>query len=263
MAPPPTEAPSPALPPEDSDGAPPEFPPNESGWPPSEAVDSGPAPVTPEPAAHPEPEAVAAPSDTVGAPAPQSTLRLPDETGRGLMIGSIATGSLGWAMSLSTIGVVTTDCEAWGACIGQVQTMLYLTGVRWVANGTAMGLGVAAGAQRGRYDATKEAIDGAPARNMDAFVKGGAAALGVGAASWTLLRIGIFTLASRCDGIGCGIGYLAGLQTSFTLASVGAGFLSYGLAYRKQRAGFGPTAEVRLVPQLSAQYNGLSLAGRF
>ena len=153
--------------------------------------------------------------------------------------------------------------RGWGACIGQVQTMLYLSGVRWVANGTAMGLAVAAGAERARYDATKEAIEGTPARNMDAFVKGGAAALGVGAATWTVLRIGLFTVASRCDGVGCGIGYLAGLQTSFAMASVGSGLLSYGLTYRKQREGFGKAAQIRVVPQLSDQYSGLSLAGRF
>lgn len=179
------------------------------------------------------------------------------------MIGSIAAGSLGWAMSLGTIVALVEGCDGLGDCFGQLETLIYLTGVRWAANGSAMGLAIPAAAQRARFDATQEAIEGTPPRDMDPFVKGGAAALGVGAASWVILRIGLFTFFQRCDGIGCGVGYLTGLQASFAVASAGSGVLSYGLAYRKHRQGFGPTTQIRVVPQLSAEYSGLSLAGRF
>ncbi len=241
--------------------SPPEVSQAESAWPDSETV--VPTPGQADPEAAPVSEPLPAPSDSTGSD-PQRTLRLPDETGRGLMIGSIATGALGWAMSFGSIGVITQDCDGLGECFGQLETFFYLTGVRWGANGAAMGLAIPAGARRGKYDATKDAIEGAPARNVDAFVRGGAAAVGVGAAGWVIMRIGLFTFFQRCGGSGgCGIGYLVGLQTSFALASAGSGVLSYGLAYRKHSGWLGRSAEVRVVPQLSPEYSGLSLAGRF
>lgn len=263
-----TKAPVPASAPESevpepSDVPPPEVTASESAWPPSEPVETALAPGEPEFESKPESKPVPVASDTAGVSAPESALRLPDEAGRGLMIGSIATGSLGWAMSLGTIGLLSKDCNGLGECFGQLETFIYLTGIRWAANGTAMSLAIPAAAHRARYDATKEAIEGTPARNMDAFIKGGAAALGVGAASWVILRVGLFTFFQRCGGSGCGTGYLVGLQTSFAMASAGSGVLSYGVAYRKHRKGLGSKAEVRVVPQLSAQYSGLSLAGRF
>lgn len=141
-----------------------------------------------------------------------------------------------------------------------------MTGFRWVANGTALGLAIPAGLYRGRHDAIAEAIDGNPSRNTKAFVAGGAAAVGVGAAGWIILRGGLFTFLQGCfgeDADSCTIGYLAGLQTSFALASVGAGLLAYGMAHRHQKWKLDNGIEVRVVPQLSPQYSGLSLAGRF
>ncbi len=179
------------------------------------------------------------------------------------MIGSIATGALGWSMSLGTIGLISSDCGNLGSCLDRLETVIYLTGVRWAANGTALGLAIPAGISRARYDATQEAIDGTESRNTDLFVTGGAAALGVGAAGWVILRIGLFSFLQNCGGKGCAVGYFAGLQTSFALASAGSGLLSYGLAHREQKRKLGSPVQVRVVPQLSPRYSGLSLTGRF
>jgi len=178
------------------------------------------------------------------------------------MIGSFAAGGLGWAMSLGTIGMAARGCSDLDRCISG---FVVLTGIRWAANGTAMGLAVPAGVFRGRYDAIDSEINGDEPRNIDAFVKGGAAAIGVGAAGWLIIRIGAFTfLPNACsEAAGCAVAYFGGLQTSFALASAGAGMLSYGLSYREQKRKLGRPVQVRVVPQLSDQYSGLSLAGRF
>lgn len=257
---PPVVAPAPeSVAPEPVAAPPPEPVPAETEWPSSEPVVTEPGPAVPEAA----PEALPVAADAPAELNPEPALRLPDRNGRGLMIGSIAAGTLGWAMSLGSIGLITRGCDGLGDCLGDVETFVYLTGVRWAANGTAMGLAIPAGVYRARYEATKEAIDGTPARDTDLFVKGGAAALGVGAAGWVILRIGLFSFLQNCSGNGCGIGYLAGLQTSFALATAGSGLLSYGLAHKEQKRKFGSAVQVRVMPQLSPQYSGLSLAGRF
>ena len=250
----------------------------------TEVLDTAPAVEVPEPTeASPAPAepAPAEPASAAPVPAPAllpvasgtqpqlqqspavAALRLPDRTGRGLMIGAIATGGLGWSMSLGTIGLLSSDCGDFGNCLSRLEALVYLTGIRWLANGTALGLAIPAGVARARYDATKEAIEGSASRNTDAFVKGGAAALGVGAAGWVLLRIGLFSFLQGCSGKGCAVGYFAGLQTSFALATAGSGLLSYGLAHRKQRQQIGTPVQVRVTPQFSEGYGGLSLTGRF
>lgn len=251
-------APAPAAAP-----APSETPAAETEPPSPAAVPATAAPVEPEPAEPSVPDAVPRESEVIVESAPEPALELPEETGRGLMIGSIATGALGWTMSVSTIGLLAKGCTGLSDCLGQVETLVLLGGIRWAANGVSLGLAIPAGIRRARYDATQDAIAGTGGRDPDVFVKGGAAALGVGAASWVILRVGLFTFFQNCGGRGCGIGYLAGLQTSFAVASAGSGVLSYGLAYRKQQREFGSAAQVRVVPQVSPQYSGLSLAGRF
>ncbi len=178
------------------------------------------------------------------------------------MLGAYATGALGWAMSLSTIGLVVRGCEEVDRCVGGFVTT---TGIRWMANGAAMGLAIPAGVFRGRYDAIDSELNGTEPRNIDGFIKGGAAAIGIGTAGWVISRIGVFTfLPNHCsDERRCAIGYLAGLQTSFALASAGAGMLSYGLAHQEQKRKLGRPVQVRVVPQLTPQHSGLSLAGRF
>lgn len=263
---PPTEAPPTAAVPEPENAAADPGPapasesaplPDDGAWPASEPVETAPEPVAPERA--PLPGA----AEERETPPPASSPRLPDRNGRGLMIGSIASGALGWTMSVASIGVIARGCDGLGGCLGTLETLVYLTGIRWLANGTALGLAIPAGVYRARHDATREAIDGTPSRDTDMFVKGGAAALGVGAAGWVVLRIGLFSFFQDCTGNGCGIGYFAGLQTSFALATAGSGLLSYGLAHREQKRKLGSGVQVRLMPQLSPRYSGLSLAGRF
>lgn len=213
--------------------------------------------------AEPSPEPLPVGEEEVRSPvAPKTGLELPGRTGRGLMMGSFAAGGLGWAMSLGTIGMAARGCSDLDRCLSG---LVVLTGVRWMANGTALGLAIPAGVFRGRYDAIDSEINGVEPRNIDAFVKGGAAAIGVGTAGWVIFRIGAFTfLPNTCtEGVGCAVAYLAGLQTSFALASAGAGMLSYGLAHREQKRKIGRAVQVRVMPQLSPQYSGLSLAGRF
>ena len=224
--------------------------------PPSQPVVTTAGPIQPASAPEPLP---ATDGEVTNAMAPKPGLELPERTGRRLMMGSFAAGGVGWAMSLGTMGLIGSDCSD---CVSGLVT---LTGLRWLANGTAMGLAIPAGVFRGRYDAIDSEINGDEPRNTDAFVVGGGAAIGVGAAGWVLSRIGLFTfIPDNCsDERRCIVGYLAALQTSFALASAGSGMLSYGLAHREQKRKLGRAVQVRVVPQLSSQYSGLSLAGRF
>lgn len=168
-------------------------------------------------------------------------------------------------MALTGIGLASGGCES-DKCS---DASLFVLVTRWVANGASMGLAIPAGKQRAQYEAAQYARDGAPERDTEKFVNFGAAALTVGTVSWVLLRIGaIVSLNSNrgaCVSVSdtCYAGYLAGVQTSFALASAGAGMLSYGLARRGADRALGNEVRLRVMPQASAQYRGLSLGGQF
>ncbi len=195
------------------------------------------------------------------APAEPASVPLPSRTGRGLMIGSVAAGIAGWGFSLGTVGLTYRDCPGLLGCSEEAAVLI---GFRWMANGAALGLAIPGAIYRGRYDAIEEQNTGKPSRNIDAYIKGGAAALGVGVGLWTLMRVSLFTfLPSICEeGPRCGTGYFLGLQAGWAMAATGAGLLSYGLAHREQRHKLGIT-QLRITPQLSADYSGLALGGRF
>ncbi|MEM6290694.1 MAG: hypothetical protein AAGA54_05490 [Myxococcota bacterium] len=226
-----------------------------------------PPPPTPQPTPLPRPSmepVVASSTPAEAEPAarePRDTVLLPTRTGRGLMYGSIAAGVAGWGFALGTIGVLQRDCPG---LLGCSEEFVVLSGFRWMANGAALGLAIPAAVLRGRYDAIDERNTGRPSRNIDAFIKGGAVALGLGAGLWTIARVSPFTfLPGACsEGPRCGTLYVLGIQTGWAAAATGAGLLSYGLAHREQRRKLG-ISHLRVTPQLTADYSGFALGGRF
>lgn len=187
-------------------------------------------------------------------------VELPHRDGRGLIRGAIAGGAIGWGAALGTVGAFASGCPNDGRCNQVGIAALFVT--RWIGNGAALGLAIPGAYYRGRYDATAEHHGLARPRDSRRFVIGGATALGIGVAGWLATRF--IALDSVLDGRrysdGAQAGYYAALQFTWSLTTVGAGFLTYGVTHENQRHRFGG---IRVVPQLGLHDAGLTLAGRF
>lgn len=261
-------------PPVEAEPAPVEAPPPSENVP----VVVPPSPAEPSAAAVPQPVEQAAPAPApvaafeatstlpplggVEEPAPVvgPTVELPRRRGRGLLIGSAVLAGGGWAASLGALGIVA-GCDEGIGCIDAAYTGAQLLLAGWTLGHASVAMSVPAGILKGRYDATAHYLDGRSPREPAKFIQWGGAAIGVGAAVG-LVSVVAVTLDS-CQGNGCLAAFTVGTQMGWTLASVGAGLLSYGLAYRKRRADLPRPVSLRILPNVARGYGGLSLAGRF
>ncbi len=208
---------------------------------------------------------------TVPGPAPATEATSPPQhdtrpwvrrrSGRGLAIGAVATGTVGWGMALGVLGTRAGECPPPDGC---VHAIFALSIPRAFANGVALGLAIPAGIRAGRYDAVWRSSAAAD-RRSGVLVAVGAAALGVGTAGWVSAWALRLTVVPRCDSNACFNGHTAGLQTSAAVATTGAGLLAYGLAYRAsaEKLRSGRTSSLHLLPSFGAHHSGLTLAGRF
>lgn len=196
------------------------------------------------------------------APPPSPEVELPERDGRGLIRGAIAGGAVGWGAAAISIGSLARGCRN-DACDPVALTALI--GLRWVGNGAALGLAIPGAYYRARYHATAEHLGLDETRTMKRHVWGGAAALGIGAAGWLITRFA--GAASIVDGPRWDeadyAGYFASLQISWSIATVGASVLTYGLAHDTRHKELGTLATVQVLPQLGRHDAGLSVAGRF
>jgi hypothetical protein len=209
----------------------------------------------------PAPEAL--PSTAVApeaAPAPPN-IEMPEWTGRGLIRGALAAGAVGWTTSLTMTALAVRGCD--GCTTAAVVTLI---GGRWVGNGAALGLAIPGGIYRGRYHATAGHLGRDEVRDPRRFIVGGATAVGIGSVVWFVTRA--WGAVSFFDdplawGSGAFAGYFTSLQVGWTAATIGAGFLSYGLSLENEQKRLGRLTSLHVLPQLGRNDAGLAVAGRF
>jgi hypothetical protein len=242
----------------------------ETAEPPPPTIAEPPPPAEPEPVveAAPAAEPVAAPEPLPAAaqpeapqPAPaQPPLELPEYSGRAMVNAAALLGAVGWGTSIATTVLTVRGCRG---CSGA--GLVTLIGLRWVANGAALGLAIPGGYYRGRYHAVAGELGEERVRDPKPYIWGGAASLAIGSALWFVTRAwGTVSIIERPSwGPGTYAAYFTSLQVGWTAASAGAGLLSYGLSMKKEQKRLGQRASVHVAPQLGLQQAGLSLSGRF
>ena len=201
----------------------------------------------------------AAPSPAVEGPAPASTpapsTQLPPL--RHPRLRGSASLAVGWAAAVSGLGLgifsaveinrcESASCEEGIIFLPAMSVGLHVLAIATLTPGAAL---------RGRYEARRDLSRGAP-RDRRAFDIAGIATLGAGG----LLLIGGAVLSRTGDGVHAGSRGFALITAGFSTVEVGAGLLAYARIYRKHA---NRRVQARLLPQLTPNHVGLTLAGRF
>jgi len=260
--------------------------PEEAGTPTDAGAAPGPAeaPATATPAAPPTggDGTVAGGSGITKKPAPPPSGR----KGIGLMIGAGAAGAVAWASTGALAGLISRSCvegadgsDVGGtvsSCLTKVTSMLGLTVLKWIANDASYALAPAAGLVRGRWEASSYVYSGNHDRNGILFAGLGGGLLGLGIVGkvvlWGLIPRTLSCPTNPIEDYGPCVrrrysGYLIGQQFMSSTIASGAGLLGYGIIYNKERKSrerlFFRPEQVRLTPNLSPEFTGMTLAGRF
>lgn len=276
--------------------APEDAPTDDNGWGDEDTVPEGDGSTPPATDAGPaeapvaDPTATAAPANAPGtvlggigiekkpAPAPSG------KKGLGLMIAAAGVGAIAWGTAGATAGLISNSCVDGGSdvggtlttCVTKVTSVLGLTVLKWIANDVTYGLAPAAGLVRGRYEASENAYSGKFNRNGVMFAAIGGGALGVGIVGKVVLW-GLIPKTFNCpidpieDYGPCVrrrfVGYFIGQQFMSSSIAAGAGLLAFGIYYNKERKArerlFFRPEQVRLIPNVSQEFTGMTLAGRF
>ncbi len=282
-----------AVGPEDAEGS--EPPSDDNGWGDEDTVDSGVTtdPATPTDGTNPtappvDPAAVGAtqpptPVDgIVKKPAPQ-----PDQSrkGLGLLISAGVVGAIAWGAAGARIGLVRRcvdsdqNVENIFDCVRSISSYLGLTAMVWIANDVTYGLGPGAGMVRGRYEASEYAYSGKYDRKGTIWTAVGGGIFGVGLVSkitlWALtfnvFKCPVDEIADANEFDDCLrrrlTGQLLAHQFASGMIAGGAGAMTYGIYYSKERAAreklFFRPETVRLSPWGSMDTMGMSLSARF
>lgn len=269
---------------------------DDNGWGDEDTVDSG---VTSDPAAPadgtatpPTPaEAAAVGASTPPTPVADGIVKkpapLPDQSkkGYGLLISAGVVGAIAWGAAGARIGLirrcVDTDQTVNNLfdCVRQVSSYLGLTAMVWIANDVTYGLGPGAGMVRGRYEAAEYVYSGKYDRKGKLWTGIGGGVFGVGLLSkitlWAL-TFNVFkcpteTIEDIENVDDClrrrMTGQLLAHQFASGMIAGGAGAMTYGIYYSKERASreklFFRPETVRLTPWGSLDTMGLSLSAKF
>ncbi|MEM6994708.1 MAG: hypothetical protein AAF721_29615 [Myxococcota bacterium] len=241
------------------------------------------APATPAAGDPAAPGTVLGGSGIVKKPAPA-----PDnKKGLGLIIASGAVGAVAWGMAAAQAGIIAKSCVTGDetvddagttitGCVTQAGTFILLTAFKWIPNSVTYGLAPGAGIVRGRWEAQDHAYSGNHDRNGTVFIAAGGAALGVGLIGkivmWGLIPRTFACPIDPIDEYGPCVrrrfaGYFLGQQFLSSSIAAGAGLLAFGIYYNKERAAreklFFRPDQVRLIPNVTREFAGASLAGRF
>ena len=261
------------------------------------AADTEPAPTDPatapaDPATDPTvaPAPAPAPAGTPGTaaggtgivqkPAPEPG----NKKGLGLMIAAGGVGAIAWGATAATAGLLSNSCakgatvdnagDTFGKCVTKATSILGLIVLKWLANDATYGLAPAAGLVRGRWEASDYVYSGNHDRKGTMLAAIGGGALGAGIIGKVVLW-GLLPNTLRCPvDLGYGpcvrrrwVGYIIGQQVMSSTIAAGAGLLAFGVYYGKERKArerlFFRPDQVRIVPSMSPQFSGMSLAGRF
>ena len=265
---------------------------DDNGWGDEDTVDSG---VTSEPTDGTNPTAPPVDAAAVGAttpptpadgivkkPAPQ-----PDQSkkGYGLLISAGVVGAIAWGAAGARIGLirkcVDTDQDVSNIfdCVRQVSSYLGLTAMVWIANDVTYGLGPAAGMVRGRYEAGEYAYSGKYDRKGKIWTGVGGGIFGAGllfkitlwALTFNVFKCPVDTVEDVNNVDDClrrrMTGQLLAHQFASGMIAGGAGAMTYGIYYSKERAAreklFFRPETVRVSPWGNIDTLGLSLSARF
>jgi hypothetical protein len=212
-------------------------------------------------------------------PAPEPDPR----KGIGLLVGAGVAGAVAWGVAGARIGLVSKSCVDTSDvgnsildCVRKVPTYLGLTILVWLANDSTYALGPAAGLVRGRYEASEYMYSGKYDRKAGVWAGAGGAIMGVGIVSKIALWAMSFNVL-KCDandpaGFGDCVrkrwtGMLVAHQFSSGMIAGGAGAMTFGIVYGKERRSrerlFFRPEQVRIMPELNNEMLGLSLGGVF
>lgn len=226
--------------------------------------------------------AVTAPTEsTASSDAPPKPAKM---QGRGLAIATGAVGAAALSLGIGRAVMVhkcldgladddTNACRKGGAFTG-------IRAAQAVTNIGTLGLVLATGIIAGRFDGEAGVRGERKLRKPAAFIGGGAAAIVAGAAIQLAGVIGgvrAFLRPSCLDLDGSGIGHclargvtgaLVANQVGTSVAQVGVGLLSYGIANRRGADRARRLQQVRIAPNTSMSRRGdtmigLSISGRF
>jgi len=209
-----------------------------------------------------EPPYDPAPPEPAPAPAPAPAPPSQQRTGLGMLVAGPLTIAVGVPFAFlgnkawrDNCGPFSSNRECADGTIASVgghtlAGMAFATGITLTAIG---------GSRRGRYDAGQD-----PSREGAGFIAGGAVLLPVSVIGLGMVRLFMWLPTPDCETYAC----VARSQTTSSAvvaslaltASVGAGLLTYGVAYNRHRTRMPP---VVLLPQAGRGYAGLNLMGQF
>ncbi|MCH9685129.1 MAG: hypothetical protein K0V04_27070 [Deltaproteobacteria bacterium] len=209
----------------------------------------------------------------------------PDQNGMGLMIAAGAVGAVALGAGVGRAVIISKSCASPGDvavdaagsitdCLRDARTLVALTAVEWTANTGTYVLAPVAGMIRAQFDSSRYMYSGKPNHNGALLAGIGGGVLGIG----LFTKIGLWAALPKrlsCpfdDNYGKCVrrkfaGYFIGTQLASTAIAAGAGLLSYGIFYNKERKAkerlFFRPDEVRVAPALGRNYSGVALTGRF
>jgi len=182
-----------------------------------------------------------------------------------MIAGAAVAGGIGIALNAGRIGWHMSTCRAVdrdllrSSCFASIWGDVFLAVPAWFANMGSIGLAAGGGVMRGRWEA-------ATGRKRDArkMIVTGAVLVGVGGAVYITSALARFaTVGCYGSSLGCYrgmyIGTTVGVQVGLSTAAAGAGLLAFGDQYRRRARRY----SVAVAPQLSREYAGLSISGRF
>jgi hypothetical protein len=218
-----------------------------------------------------EPDVAAPLASPAPAPAPAASPEEPEFKGKGLLAAAIAVTGFSWASRITALGLYSSidDCADVNSCTSKLSAYLAFTYMAPISQFIATGLVIPGALLKGRHDAWRHNTTGKPDRNAKAFTIAGGVIFGVFTAASIALRPGVLfgclniglAGGSGCNGIGAVTGYYLGVQASDTLSTVGAGLMTYGIAYGSYRRKHAP--KVSIAPFGGGHTYGLTLAGDF
>lgn len=212
------------------------------------------------PAAESPPPPPRVPKDTTG----------PKNNGKGLIIGAGIAGGAAVALTASRVAWYMSTCRSRPSILN-TETSCVLGGVgdsflsipSFFINLGAIGMAAGGGTLRGEWEAHDSLYGSRRKRKANKFVITGATLIGVGIVGYVSARISRLAVIN-CVGKGsaCYRGVYSssaiGIQLSMSAVGAGAGLLAFGDQYKRKRR-----YKMSISPQVTREYAGLSLSGRF
>ncbi len=203
--------------------------------------------------------------------------RPPALKGRFLLASTVGLGAVSWGLTLGQIGLLrgcSSKVQAGeiedgiGACLYNSDSRLTaMGGLKVLTNLGNWGVAGAAGAVRGNYDAIDHVWAGRASRRHGVWI-GSGIALALAGITTSALTGAAFSRVDCSNGCTDNLSaYLIGQQSAQSLFTAGIGMFAYGVVYgheyKQNHAYKNRMASLRAAPQVSRDYAGASISGRF